>query len=68
MGGKSALDLAMEMMDSFKGLKGIDNASIKEFASLKGMGAAKVAQLRAAFELGRHTSSNQIPDSKKFGY
>ncbi len=52
-GGKSALDLAMEMLDSFKNLKNIENASIKEFTLLKGMGSAKAAQIKAAFELGR---------------
>ncbi|RJQ41408.1 MAG: JAB domain-containing protein [Nitrospiraceae bacterium] len=52
-GGKSAMDLAMEMLDFFKNLKNIENASIKELASFKGMGHAKAAQIKAAFELGR---------------
>ncbi len=52
-GGKSAIDLAMEMLDSFKNLKNIDSASIKEFAALKGIGSAKATQIKAAFELGR---------------
>jgi len=61
-GGKSAIDLAMEMLDSFKNLKGIDNASIKEFALLKGVGVAKAAQIKAAFELGRRLFRE--PDTK----
>ncbi len=52
-GGKSAIDLAMEMLDKFKSLKHVESAAISEFAELKGLGAAKVAQLKAAFELGR---------------
>ncbi len=52
-GGKSAIDLAIEILDSFGDLKNIENASLREFASFKGMGNAKVAQLKAAFELGR---------------
>lgn len=55
-GGKSAIDLAMELLTSFKNLKNIESASLKEFTQLKeikGMGAAKVAQIKAAFELGR---------------
>lgn len=52
-GGRSAIDLAMEMLGSFKKLKDIDSASAKEFGHLKGIGAAKVAQIKAAFELGR---------------
>jgi len=52
-GGKSAIDLAMEMLNSLGGLRKIENASHNEFASFKGMGNAKIAQLKAAFELGR---------------
>src|SRR3989337_3735568 len=52
-GGKSALDLAIEILDSFKDLKKIESASLLEFTSFKGMGKAKVAQLKAAFDFGR---------------
>ena len=52
-GGKSAIDLAMEILDSLKNLKNIESASIKELASFKGIGNAKAAQIKAAFELGR---------------
>jgi DNA repair protein RadC len=52
-GGKSALDLAIEILDSFEDLKKIETASLSELAPFKGMGKAKVAQLKAAFELGR---------------
>jgi DNA repair protein RadC len=52
-GGRSAIDLAIEILDSFGDLKKIEAASIGEFAPIKGMGKAKVAQLKAAFELGR---------------
>jgi DNA repair protein RadC len=52
-GGKSALDLAIDILNSFGNLKGIENAAPGEFLSSKGIGNAKVAQLKAAFELGR---------------
>lgn len=52
-GKKSAIDLAIEMLDLFKSLKKIDNASIKDFSSLKGIGTAKAAQIKAALELGK---------------
>jgi DNA repair protein RadC len=51
--GKSALDVAREMLNAFGNLNKIDNASPSEFASIKGMGEAKVAQIKAALELGR---------------
>ncbi|MFZ6017048.1 MAG: RadC family protein [Nitrospirota bacterium] len=52
-GGKSAIDLAIEILSTFGDLKKIENASLSEFTSFNGMGKAKVAQLKAAFELGR---------------
>ncbi len=54
-GGRSAIELAMEMLNSFKTLKNIENASMRDFALHKGMGTAKAAQLKAAFELGRRS-------------
>lgn len=52
-GGRSALDIAMEILADFEGLRGIKNAARGEFSRFKGLGNAKVAQLKAAFELGR---------------
>jgi DNA repair protein RadC len=52
-GGKSALDLAIEILTGFDDLRGIENAASGEFSRFKGMGNAKVAQLKASFELGR---------------
>src|SRR3990170_1204424 len=52
-GGRSALDLAIEVLDTFGELRKIEMASLIEFTSIKGMGKAKVAQVKAAFELGR---------------
>lgn len=52
-GGKSAVDLAMEILNSFGNLRKIGNASLNELASFKGLGNAKAAQLMAAFELGK---------------
>ncbi len=51
-GGKTALDLAMDLLTAFGSLGGIKNAVSGELARFKGMGDAKVAQLKAAFELG----------------
>jgi DNA repair protein RadC len=51
--GKSALDMAIEMLGRFGTLRDIEQASLSEFCALKGMGKAKAAQLKAALELGR---------------
>lgn len=52
-GKKSAIDLAIELLNLFGDLKSIEDASFGEFSSFKGIGSAKIAQLKAAFELGR---------------
>jgi DNA repair protein RadC len=51
--GKSAIDIAMELLDKFKSLKNMEQAGIAEICRIKGMGKAKAAQLKAALELGR---------------
>jgi DNA repair protein RadC len=52
--GKSAVDLARELLDSFNGdLASLAHASVSELARLRGIGPAKAAQLAAALELAR---------------
>jgi DNA repair protein RadC len=53
MRGRSAVDLAADALARHDGLAGLARASELELASLDGVGAAKAAQLIAAFELGR---------------
>ncbi len=50
---KSAIGLARELLDSFSSLADIEGAAIAEFSQIKGIGGAKIAQLKAAFELGK---------------
>ncbi len=51
--GRSAVDLAAAALVQHDGLAGLARASELELASLDGVGAARAAQLVAAFELGR---------------
>ncbi len=51
--GRSAVDLAEDALARHDGLTGLARASDLELESLPGIGAAKAAQLTAAFELGR---------------
>jgi len=52
-GGRSALDLAMELLDKFGALRNLEQASLAEISAIRGIGRAKAAQLKAAAELGR---------------
>lgn len=60
-GGKGVLALAMELLDRFRGLKEIDCASTADLSSVKGIGTAKIAQMKAAFTLGKRLMS-ESPD------
>ena len=51
--GRSAVDLAADALARHDGLTGLARASDRELEDLPGIGAARAAQLTAAFELGR---------------
>ena len=51
--GKSALDLAREMLKEFGGLRALLSASQEELCATSGMGPAKYAQLQAGLEMAR---------------
>ena len=51
--GRSAVDLAADALARHDGLTGLARATDGELEALPGVGAAKAAQLTAAFELGR---------------
>jgi DNA repair protein RadC len=51
--GKSAVDLARELLTEFRGLKGLLSADEQSFCSAKGLGRAKFAQLQAVVEMSR---------------
>jgi len=52
-GKESAIALATRLLAHFQGLGGLDRASFGELCSFHGMGEAKVAQIKAALELGK---------------
>ncbi|KAF1085631.1 hypothetical protein SPSYN_01774 [Sporotomaculum syntrophicum] len=52
----SAVDLATALLGHFGGIKQLLGVSAEELSAFKGMGPAKVAQIRAALELGRRVA------------
>lgn len=50
---ESALDHAHLLLGKFDGLRGIDGTSIRELRAIKGIGPAKIAQIKAGLEIGR---------------
>lgn len=53
VGGESVLAVAQRLLARFDGLAGLARASTVELTAEHGIGEAKVAQVKAAFELGR---------------
>jgi DNA repair protein RadC len=58
--GKSAVDLARELLQEFGGLVGLLSADRNHFCRAKGLGAAKFVQLQAALELSRRYLFDEI--------
>lgn len=57
--GKSALDYARSLLNDFGGFKGLESASPAEISSVKGIGPAKVAQIKACLEIARRFGSRK---------
>ena len=51
--GKTAVDLARELLGDFTGLRALIEANRQQFCNKKGLGPAKYVQIQAAIELGR---------------
>ncbi|TVQ88074.1 MAG: JAB domain-containing protein [Chromatiaceae bacterium] len=58
--GKSAVDLARDLLRDFGGLVGLFSAGQAAFCAAKGLGKAKYAQLRAVLEMSRRYLHEEI--------
>lgn len=57
--GKSAEEIAVEVLGKFGSLSGLANQPLEEFLRIKGLSDVKIIRLAAAFELARRLSLNQ---------
>jgi DNA repair protein RadC len=60
--GKSAVDLARDLLSEFRGLKGLLGADECSFCQAKGLGRAKFAQLQAVVEMSRRYLLEEAKD------
>jgi len=60
--GKSAVDLARDLLAELGGLKGLFSADEKGFCRVKGLGKAKYAQLQAMLALSRRYLEEEVKD------
>ncbi|MGZ8251084.1 MAG: RadC family protein [Methylophilaceae bacterium] len=58
--GKSAVDLARDLLTTFGSLNGIFSASQQEISQIHGMGTSKFAQLQAIFEMSRRALAEEM--------
>ncbi len=58
--GKTAVDLAQDLLESFGGLRPLLTCDLPEFTQHKGLGSAKFAQLQAVVEMSRRHLSESI--------
>jgi DNA repair protein RadC len=60
--GKSAVDLARDLLSEFRGLKGLLSADESSFCQAKGLGRAKFAHLQAVVEMSRRYLLEEAKD------
>lgn len=58
--GKSAVDLARDLLTRFGSLNGIFSAGLAEISQVNGMGTSKFAQLQAIFEMSRRALQEEM--------
>lgn len=60
--GKSAVDLARELLAELGGLHGLFSADAARFCAIKGLGPAKFTQLRAVLEMSRRYLAEELAE------
>lgn len=60
--GENAVQLGHRLLQEFQGLAGLQRASFAEVCTVKGLGTAKAAQIKAAIELGRRLAAQSVED------
>ena len=63
--GESVVVTAQKLLSQFGSLQKLSEASIEELSSIKGIGLAKAAQIKAVFEIGRRLSTQILPYKSK---
>ncbi len=60
--GKSAVDLARDLLSQFGSLNGIFAASVGDLCQVHGIGVSKFVQLQAIFEMSRRALLEQMQE------
>lgn len=63
--GKTAEDVAKELLEKFNSFKGLANQPLKELLKIKGLGDVKVIRIAAAFEIAKRIVKKILKDYEK---
>ena len=62
--GYSALDLGREIIFKFKTFRNLSHVDLSSWKEIKGLGIAKIAQIKAAVEIGRRFREDKAKNNK----
>jgi DNA repair protein RadC len=63
--GQSAVDLSRKILSKFGGFRNMSHTDIRDWKELKGLGIAKIAQIKAALEIGRRFREEEAKDTRR---
>ena len=63
--GVSAIDLARKMLAKFGTFRNMSHTDAREWEEFKGLGPAKIAQIKAALEIGRRFREDEVLPAKQ---
>ena len=63
--GQSAVALARSIIQEFKIFRNMSHTDIRRWKKFKGLGQAKIAQIKAAIEIGRRFGKEKIKEKQK---
>ena len=62
--GESAVDLARKILKKFKTFRNMSHTDISHWKEVKGLGTAKITQIKAAIEIGRRFREEETKENK----
>ncbi len=62
--GTSALDLSRQILNKFGSLRNMSHTDSRDWKDFKGLGLAKISQIKAALELGRRFREEEIKETR----
>jgi len=63
--GASAIDLARRIIEKFGTFRNMSHTDMREWKEFKGLGPAKIAQIKAALEIGRRFREDEVLNVKQ---